>query len=427
MKLIQSFSNIYKCRSCSSKRIVDKFNLGHQCFGGIFPSSRKQKVPSGPLYLVKCSNCHLIQLKHNFNRKKMFGSNYGYRSGINKSMQNHLKYVLKDALNFVSLRRNDAVIDIGSNDGTLLNFFKNKNQKLYGIDPTIAKFKKYYNKTICRIPSLFNDSVVANLKKNFKTKKAKIIFSLAMFYDLPNPIKFAENIKKVISNEGVWILEQSYYPLMLKNNSFDTICHEHLEYYTIRSIKYIFEKTGFKIIDIKFNDVNGGSFKLVVASKNSKLKEFKQLKLFEEREVLLLKKYKFKQFIRNIDVIKFKLMHLLTAMNSQKKNIYGYGASTKGNVLLQYFGIKPKLIPYISEVNEYKFNRYTPSTKIKILDHNLIRKKLPDFFLVLPWHFKNNILKKDISFLKQGVKYIFPLPNITIYSYKKNKMNVRQL
>ena len=167
----------------------------------------------------------------------MFGINYGYESGINKSMKNHLKNVVRHSSQIVSLEKNDAVVDIGSNDGTLLNFFRRGKQKLYGIDPTInKKFKKNNNKKIHCISRLFDTIAVETLQK--KIKKAKIVFSIAMFYDLPDPVKFAQNIKRIIGDDGIWVSEQSYCPFMLKNNSFDTICHEHLEYYTIKSIRY---------------------------------------------------------------------------------------------------------------------------------------------------------------------------------------------
>jgi hypothetical protein len=356
----------------------------------------------------------------------MFGTNYGYESGINKSMKNHLKNIVQYSSRVISLKKNDAVVDIGSNDGTLLNFFRSGEQKLYGIDPTInKKFKKNYNKKIYCISRLFDTIAAETLRK--KIKKAKIVFSIAMFYDLPNPVKFAQNIKKIIGDEGIWVSEQSYCPFMLKNNSFDTICHEHIEYYTIKSIRYIFEKVGLKIVDIKFNDVNGGSFRIIASSLNSKLKEFSKLKFYEKREKILLRKHSFSKFIKKIRTIKCNLNFLLRKISSQNKTVYGYGASTKGNVLLQHFNITDKYLPYISEVNKFKFNRYTPLTKIKILDHNKISKKLPDFFLVLPWHFKNNILKKDIHILKKGVKYIFPLPNIRIYAYQKNMITSNKL
>ena len=426
MKSVQNFQIIKRCRLCGSNQIYSMLNLGNQSFGGIFPKTKKQKVPFGPLNLAKCKNCNLVQLKHNFNRNKMFGTNYGYESGINRSMKNHLKNLHKYVFKFTSLKKNDAVVDIGSNDGTLLNFFSKNNKKLYGIDPTInQKFKKLYNKNINCISKLFDNLTVNFLKK--KIKKAKIVFSIAMFYDLPNPVKFAKNVKELIGNEGIWVSEQSYYPFMLKSNSFDTICHEHLEYYTIKSFKNICETANLKIIDISFNDVNGGSFRVVTSNKNSHFKEFKKLKFYENKEKILLKKHSYYKFLKNINIIKNKLNLFLNNVKKEKKIVYGYGASTKGNVLLQYFKINKNLLPFISEVNKFKFNRYTPLTKIKILDHRKVIKNLPNYFLVLPWHFKKYILKNDINLLKRGVKYIFPLPNIKIYSFNNGKIIYKKL
>ena len=192
-------------------------------------------------------------------------------------------------------------------------------------------------------------------------------------------------------------------------------------------VKYIFRKAGLKIVDIKFNDINGGSFRIVASSIDSKLKEFKKLNFYEKREKNLLKRYSFSKFIHNIDLINRNLNYLLRKIYSQNQKVYGYGASTKGNVLLQHFNVTDKYLPYISEVNKFKFNRYTPLTKIKILDHRKICKNPPDYFLVLPWHFKKNILMKDISLLKKGVKYIFPLPSIKIYGYENNMLTYSKL
>jgi len=426
MKSFKNFEIIKRCRSCGSKKINSILNLGNQSFGGIFPKTKKQKVPFGPLILTKCINCDLVQLKHNFNRSKMFGSNYGYESGINNSMKKHLKNLVTYALKFTSFKKNDAIVDIGSNDGTLLNFFNKNNKKLYGIDPTInQKFKKYYNKNINCISKLFDNLTVKFIKR--KIKKAKIVFSIAMFYDLPNPVRFAKNVNEIIGNDGIWVSEQSYYPFMLKTNSFDTICHEHLEYYTIKSFKNICEKADLKIIDISFNDTNGGSFRIIASNKNSHFKEFKKLKFYQNKERILLKKYSYNKFLRNIKVINTKLNSFLKKLKTKNKITYGYGASTKGNVLLQYFKISKNVLPFISEVNKFKFNRYTPLTKIKILDQMKVEKNLPNYFLVLPWHFKKYILKNDINLLKKGVKYIFPLPNIKIYRFYNGKIIHKKL
>ena len=238
-----------------------------------------------------------------------------------------------------------------------------------------------------------------------------------MFYDLENPVKFAKDIYDLLDDDGIWHLEQSYMPMMLKNNSYDTICHEHLEYYSLKSIKYIFDKVGFKIIDLEFNDINGGSFSITLAKKKSKQKEIKHLiKWLLYKEDLF--KYNdlktFKLFFEEIKKHKKVFRKLLIDLKKNKKKIIGYGASTKGNVILQYCNIDATLLPFICEVNNFKHERYTPGSKIKIISEKNARTMKPDFYLVLPWHFKNFILEKEKNFLKQNKNIIFPLPDIEI-------------
>jgi len=403
---------IKKCRSCKSKSLKKSFNLGIQKLTGIFPKKKNQKIPSGSLEMVFCNNCKLLQLKNSFNPKIMYGDNYGYMSSLNLSMVNHLKKKSSKLKKISNLKNNDLVIDIGSNDGTFLNFFSKKN-KLIGVDPTIKKLSKFYRKDIIQVPSFFSKE---NLK-NITEQKVKIFSSISMFYDLENPVKFAEDIYDLLDDNGIWHLEQSYMPMMLKNNSYDTICHEHLEYYSLKSIKYIFDKVGFKIIDLEFNDINGGSFSITVAKKNSKQKEIKHLiKWLLYKEDLF--KYNdlktFKIFFEDIKKHKKVFRKLLINLKKNNKKIIGYGASTKGNVILQYCNIDSKLLPYICEVNNFKHGRYTPGSKIKIISEKNARTMKPDFYLVLPWHFKNFILEKEKNFLKQNKNIIFPLPDIEI-------------
>jgi hypothetical protein len=403
---------IKKCRSCKSRSLKKSFNLGIQKLTGIFPKNKNQKIPSGSLEMVFCNNCKLLQLKNSFNPKIMYGDNYGYMSSLNLSMVNHLKKKSLKLKKISNLKNNDLVIDIGSNDGTFLSFFSKKN-KLIGVDPTIKKLSKFYRKDIIQVPSFFSKE---NLK-NITNQKVKIFTSISMFYDLENPVKFAKDIYDLLDDDGIWHLEQSYMPMMLKNNSYDTICHEHLEYYSLKSIKYIFDKVGFKIIDLEFNDINGGSFSITLAKKKSKQKEIKHLiKWLLYKEDLF--KYNdlktFKLFFEEIKKHKKVFRKLLIDLKKNKKKIIGYGASTKGNVILQYCNIDATLLPFICEVNNFKHERYTPGSKIKIISEKNARTMKPDFYLVLPWHFKNFILEKEKNFLKQNKNIIFPLPDIEI-------------
>jgi hypothetical protein len=414
MKMIEfNIMKIIKCRSCSSEKLERAFNLGKQSLTGIFPKSKKQLVTKGYLSLVLCKNCSLLQLGHSFNTEEMYGENYGYMSSLNKSMFEHLKNKVPKLKSLVNLLSNDIIIDIGSNDGTFLNFF-DKKFKLIGVDPTIKKFHRFYRNDIIKIPDFFSHNI---LNKILNKKKAKLITTISMFYDLPNPIKFVEDIYNCLDKNGIWHLEQSYMPAMIRNISYDTICHEHLEYYSLKSIKFILDKVGFKIIDLEFNDINGGSFALTVAKKNSNHKENKKTVqwLLEKEEILNYNDLdKHKDFYQECLKQKLLLVNLLKNLKDMKKKVLGYGASTKGNVILQFCNIDEKLIPYIGEVNKYKFNKYTPGSNIKIISETRLKKMQPDYLLVLPWHFKDFIIKKEKKFLNNGGKLIFPLPDIEI-------------
>ena len=238
-----------------------------------------------------------------------------------------------------------------------------------------------------------------------------------MFYDLDDPIKFAKDVNALLDNNGIWHLELSYMPSMLKNISYDTICHEHLEYYSLTSMKYILDKSNFKIIDIEFNEINGGSFALTVAKKNSAHKEENKMVswlLAKEKLLKVNELSTFKNFFHKCEIQKKILRNLLINLKNTGKKVYGYGASTKGNVILQFCNIDKKLIKNIGEVNPYKYNSFTPGTKIKIISESKLRKLKPDYLLVLPWHFKDFILNKEKDYLNKGVKFIFPLPDIEI-------------
>tara|TARA_B100000989_G_scaffold43795_1_gene27882 strand:- start:598 stop:1818 length:1221 start_codon:yes stop_codon:yes gene_type:complete len=403
---------IKQCRSCNSVKISKVFNIGLQALTGVFPKNKKDKIQSGSLNMVFCQNCKLLQLENSFNPKKMYGNNYGYMSSLNSSMVSHLKKKAENLTDIINLKKNDIICDIGSNDGTFLSFFSKK-YKLIGIDPTIKKLSKYYRKDITKIPEFFSEKII----KKKTNKKIKMITSISMFYDIEKPVKFVNEVFNILDDEGIWHLEQSYMPAMIKNNSYDTICHEHLEYYSLTSIKYIFDRVGFKIIDLNFNNINGGSFSITVAKKKSKFKEDRDLIkwLINKEDLYNYNKIKtFKNFFKEIKKHKIAFKNLLLELKKNNKKVLGYGASTKGNVILQFCNINSKLLPYICDVNKFKYNRYTPGSKIKIISEKNAKKIKPDYYVVLPWHFKNFILNKESDYLKKGGKFIFPLPDIEI-------------
>ena len=397
------------CRICKSKKLENVYSLGLMSFTGIFPEKLNSKIPKGKLKLVKCKKCSLLQLEDNFDSKLMYGENYGYMSSLNKAMEFHLKLKSKYLFSTYKIKKGNFILDIGSNDGTFLSFFK-KNLNLFACDPTIKKFKRFYRKDINLTADFFTADKFTGLKFN-------LITSIAMFYDLPDPLKFAKDIRNVLANNGVWHVEMSYMPSMLNNSSYDTICHEHLEYYSLKSLKHLMDLANLKIINISFNQVNGGSISLDIAKKKSKYKENKVLinwLLLRENLNGFNDIKTQKNFFYQCNKHKYLLNNLLKKLKSQGKKIYGYGASTKGNVILQYCKINKNLLDCIIEVNKFKFNRYTPGSKIKILSEKHLNKKKPDYLLVLPWHFKDHIIKKEKKFLDNGGKLIFPLPEIEI-------------
>ena len=404
---------ITNCRSCQSNSLKSLYSLGTQYLTGIFPKNKSEKVPRGELSMVMCNKCKLLQLENSFDVNVMYGENYGYLSSLNPHMIKHLKIKSEKLKKISNLGNQETVIDIGSNDGTFLSNYKRTN-RLIGVDPTIKKLKRFYRKDIITVPEFFSSKIISKYLKN---EKAKIITSISMFYDLPAPIQFAQDIYECLDSDGIWHLEQSYMPLMLKNISYDTICHEHLEYYSLKTIKYIFDKVGFKIIDLEFNDINGGSFALTVSKRKSKYPEYSKIV-----EWLLVKEEKYKynlpithlKFFKSVKQHKKTLQDLLSNLLDMKKKVIGYGASTKGNVILQFCNLKSSDIKFIVDVNKDKNNKYTPGSLIRILSEKEIKKYNPDYMLVLPWHFKNFILQKEKNYLNQGGKLIFPLPDIEI-------------
>jgi NDP-4-keto-2,6-dideoxyhexose 3-C-methyltransferase len=250
-------------------------DLGEQYLTGVFPKSRDARgLTAGPLRLVKChggeTHCGLLQLEHSYDSSEMYGENYGYRSGLNPTMVNHLRAKVARILDRVRPAAGELVVDIGSNDGTTLSAYP-ADLRLVGMDPTAAKFAKYYPPHIELIADFFS---AALLKRTVPGSKAKVVTSFAMFYDLESPVDFAREVADVLDpRDGIWVFEQSYMPLMLERNAYDTICHEHLEYYGLRQVMWIAERAGLKVVDVELNDVNGGSFSVVAAHRSSRLSD----------------------------------------------------------------------------------------------------------------------------------------------------------
>jgi hypothetical protein len=388
-------------------------DLGKQALTGVFPAERAH-VTEGPLELVWCPDSGLLQLRHSYAADEMYGDNYGYRSGLNQSMVDHLTNKVTFLERLAAPRAGDVVLDIGSNDATTLKAYKTPGVRRVGIDPTGTKFRQYYPQEITLAPDFFSADAFRSVCKD----KAKIVTSIAMFYDLESPVDFARQIAEILADDGVWHFEQSYMPSMLRLNSYDTICHEHLEYYSLTVVKRILDAAGLRLVDVFMNAVNGGSFAVTAAKReNRSVRENKAViewLLEQEERMGLSTPRPYRDFEERAFRHRDDLRRLVRTLRADGKTILGYGASTKGNVVLQFCGFTPDDIAAIAEVNPDKFGRFTPGTKIPIVSEAEARAMKPDYFLVLPWHFKEGIVRREKDYLAAGGKMIFPFPEIEI-------------
>jgi NDP-4-keto-2,6-dideoxyhexose 3-C-methyltransferase len=408
------YKRINKCRICGNTQLETVLDLGEQMLTGVFPKEKNAQVTTGPLRLVKCTGddqvCGLLQMEHSYDLAEMYGENYGYRSGLNASMVRHLHDKVDRILSLVTLRDGDLVVDIGSNDSTTLRAYPAEGPVLVGIDPTGPKFQSYYPPHVHLIPEFFSSAL---LKARFPEKKAKVVTSFSMFYDLEDPLAFIREIHEVLADDGIWVFEQSYMPTMLETNSYDTVCHEHLEFYALRQIKWMADRVGFKILDVEFNDVNGGSFSITVskAGGNSDTLPLVQNLLDEEykKELHTLKPYQ--AFAERVLETRRDLLDFIDAAKAAGKTVAALGASTKGNVLLQYCGLTTAQVQSVGEVNPEKYGCYTPGTWLPIIPEQDLLSGKPDFVIVLPWHFRQFFIhNKKLT----GVNLVFPLPKVEV-------------
>jgi len=410
------------CRICGSKNLTSILNLGDQYFANYSPKSNdvvpfEEKIP---LELVRCDksidpkSCGLVQLRHTTPPNLMY-DRYFYRSGINQTMTNNLNEIAKQAISKINLNQNDIVIDIGCNDGTLLQNYKELPVRSVGFDPAknMVQFSKQTGATI--ITEFFS---AEEFIKNYGDEKAKIITSIAMFYDLENPNKFVDDISKILHPDGIWILELSYLPLMLSQNAFDTIVHEHLEYYHLDALEFVLSKFNLKVVDIQLNDINGGSFRVVVQHKeksidNKSLEHITELRE-KEKNLSLHTNRQFDAFIKRINDEKDKLVTFIKNEVSRGKTVHCYGASTKGNTLLQFYDLDKKLVQFIADKNPDKWGRRTIGTDISIISEEESHSMNPDYFLILPWHFIKEFKEREKDYLKNGGKLLVPLPQFKV-------------
>jgi hypothetical protein len=409
---------ITHCRVCKSDQIEEVLDLGTSAFTGVFPALPEEIIDQGRLCLMVCRSCGMAQLADSFPMEVLYGDNYGYRSGLNASMVQHLSRTVMRLERLADLKPGDVVLDIGANDGSLLRSYETQGITRIGIDPTIAKFREFYRDdvdTVC-VPDFFSAANFASVS----SQPAKVVTSIAMFYDLEDPVAFARDIKQCMTDDGLWHFEQSYMPWMLRSGAYDTICHEHLEYYSLTTIKHILDEAGLMIVDVATNAVNGGSISVTAAKAEGPHKTtsiIPQWLLDEELRNGVHDVATWAGFADMVRARQHDLLALLTALKESGQTVMGLGASTKGNVLLQTTGITPELVSVIGDVNPYKFGRFMPGTNIPIASEQDVLAMEPDYLLVLPWHFRETFMVKLEPFLARGGRLIFPLPDIEVVGY----------
>ena len=409
------------CRSCGSRALTEVLSLGEQCIASNFSISAdfppiERRIP---LELVRCDPsldeqaCGLVQLRHTVPGDLMYAS-YGYRSGINEGMVRHLRDLAHTMEKRVGLAPDDLVVDIGANDGTLLRHYESKGIQRIGFEPSdidppepiadVSFIKDYFS--------------AAALRAQIEKQKARIVTSIAMFYDLEEPNRFVADVAAILADDGLWAIELSYLPSMLDLASFDTICHEHLEYYALGSLEHLLHKHGLVVADAELNDTNGGSIRVYVChagARHSVRTHEARVRLYalkkRECEIKLDRDEPYARFANRIEKVRNDLNVLLSDLKRAGKRVYGYGASTKGNVILQYAGITTKQVDAIADRNPAKWGSTTPGSGIPIISEEEMRKASPDYLLALPWHFMKGFQEREADFVARGGKFIVPLPS----------------
>lgn len=395
------------CRVCNGA-LQPVLNLGDLHLVGFIPPDAPP-TPKYPLHLMACSDCGLVQLEHSVNPDEMY-RNYWYKSGTNEQMVAHLKAIPQAAAKYVDLDSGGVVLDIGCNDGTLLSGYTQSVIRV-GVDPSNIR------------PSL--DSCDLFVNKYFSAdnyhfaSRAKVITSIAMFYDLNDPVAFAKDIKQVLHPDGVWILELHYLPDMLNNNGFDAICHEHVTYYNLRSLTGALYRAGLHVIAVELNQVNGGSFRVYVTHEE-KPRDYdsasytSMVDMINNQDVAVPT---YADFATRVEKNKRQMVTLLKALKSEGKVVMGYGASTKGATMLQYWGLTPNLLPAIADRNPDKVGLVVAGTGIPIISEDEMRARKPDYLLILPYHFLEGFKKREHEYLASGGAFIIPVPTPKVWRY----------
>lgn len=392
------------CRLCNSVNLRDVFSLGDQYVNDFVPSERVGKGLRAPLDLVTCDKCSLLQLRHTAPQELLYSRYYWYRSGVTETMRNALKELVVDIESMISLSSGDVVLDIGANDGTLLSHYSVDGLCRVGCEPADNLVDMLKENTDYVLHDFWNYDNYMKLAAKHAFGKAKVVTAIGMFYDLEDPNKFIKDAQKVLADDGIFVAQLMCLTPMLEKNDLGNICHEHLEYYSLDSLKYLFETNGLEMLKIEENNVNGGSYRIY--ARHYKGNGIEYAERVSRKDIMAFADRVMKNRDECVDFIKSEV--------AKGKKIYIYGASTKGNVILQYYGLDNSLITAAAERSPEKWGKYTVGTWIPIVSEEEARKAAPDYFLVLPWAFFDEFYEREATWRANGGKFIVPLPEFRV-------------
>ena len=400
----KKIKKVNNCLLCKKGRLVSVFNVGNLFVSNFVKQKDIKKGIRSPLNLLYCRNCSLIQLSHIAPQELMYRRFYWYKSGITKTMRDGLKNIYIESLKYAKLNRGDVVLDIGANDGTLLKYYKENNFRTIGCEPANNLKKELKKNCDNLINNFWSYEELKKIIIKKKLSKPKLITAIGMFYDLEDPNKFIRDAALSLDKNGIFVAQLMCLKSMIKQNDLGNICHEHIEFYSLKSLKYLFENNGMEIFRIEENDINGGSYRIYC-------RKFKKgsIKLKKENVLKLMK-----EFVLRVQENKNKMVKFLNIQAKKKKKVFLYGASTKGNTFLQYYNINNKKIPFAAERTPSKWGRYTIGTGIKIISEKKARQLNPDYFLVTPWAFIKEFVKREKNWLKRGGCFIVPFPRLKL-------------
>lgn len=406
---------VENCRICSTSALISILDMGNIPLTGHFSHDGKS-VSKMPLNLGQCENCGLVQLLHSYAGELLYGQFYGYESHLNSSMRRHLhrKASLLEQ-KFLTGVKNPRVLDIASNDGTLLSGYKNSSMTRIGVDPILKYLEDYYPFKAIKIPKFFDENIISEVKIG----SIDLVTSLSVIYDLNDPIAFAKTVNLILKEGGVWHFEQSYLPSMLESLSYDTICHEHLLYLSMRDIVRILDESGFSVLEVTQNSVNGGSLAITaIKGRKQENHPYVSYLLNKENQMGIMNSVALKSFGMRVLQHREEAKRLILEYKKIGFRIYGLGASTKGNVFLNYANLSSEEIDCIGDINPKKFGKKTPGTNIEILPESEVvsRSNKQALYLILPWHFRENIISNCSIVLENHGSFLIPFPSLEVVS-----------